>query len=320
MRLKWSLNSVQRRITCGLALALALNGQSTLSVAPAGPCGGVNRVTMKVIVTDQDGKATLDLKRTDFSVTEDGRKQEIAAFAVQGPGLDYSAPATGPGTFRFLNLITLLFDFAATPVAERTRIQDYAIDFIRNDLKPGELVSIELVIAGRIETIQYFTDDQSVLVAALNKFRDPGDAAPGAIASVCANQDFALQKSVLFFQTPGGASAVANQAALDAAVNDCTKFAIAVYPVGAPPVSVAEFATKTGGRTFPLARLAMDDLRRKSGVYYFIGYYPTNSKRDGGHRKVELKLTRPGLEHANVEYSPGYFADLPPAPSKVVCF
>jgi VWFA-related protein len=50
-------------------------------------------VTVDVVATGRDGQPVLDLKREDFSVSEDGVPQEIVAFeAVHRP-----APAAGPG-------------------------------------------------------------------------------------------------------------------------------------------------------------------------------------------------------------------------------
>jgi VWFA-related protein len=40
---------------------------------------------------------------------------------------------------------------------------------------------------------------------------------------------------------------------------------------------------------------AFDRLVRDNSTYYVIGYYPINDKRDGRFRKIEVRLTRPGL-------------------------
>ena len=40
---------------------------------------------------------------------------------------------------------------------------------------------------------------------------------------------------------------------------------------------------------------AFDRLVRDNSSYYVLGYYPANDKRDGKFRKIEVRLTRPGL-------------------------
>jgi VWFA-related protein len=44
---------------------------------------------------------------------------------------------------------------------------------------------------------------------------------------------------------------------------------------------------------------------KENSSYYVLGYYPTNDKRDGGFRKIEVHLTRPGLR---VQARNGYTA------------
>jgi VWFA-related protein len=40
---------------------------------------------------------------------------------------------------------------------------------------------------------------------------------------------------------------------------------------------------------------AFDRLVRDNSLYYVLGYYPTNDKRDGRFRKIEVRMKRPGL-------------------------
>lgn len=50
---------------------------------------------------------------------------------------------------------------------------------------------------------------------------------------------------------------------------------------------------------------AFDRVVRDNSSYYVLGYYPSNTRRDGRYRKIEVRVTRPGLE---VRSRKGYVA------------
>jgi VWFA-related protein len=325
---------VKRQIAFRLAVLLAFRAMASPEIAVG--CATANLVTLTVSVTDKDGNAVLGLQHNDFSVTEDGRKQGIAVFAFQGQDLDTTPTATGANPFRYLDhrLFTFLFDSTLMHPNELRRIQDDAIDFVRNGLRPGELLSIQTAVAGSVETIQDFTDDRTALVAAVDKLRMPGlgtanhnlngDAALTTIAEACRDLPFAPKKSLLYFHATIDHSGANTPAALAVAANACAMWNVALYPIGVAPASLTELAAKTGGQTFSDRPSAIDESRRKSGPYYIVGYYSTNFRLDGKVRKVNLKLTRRGSQQVKLEYSHEYFVDktLPstlhgPAP---VCF
>ena len=50
---------------------------------------------------------------------------------------------------------------------------------------------------------------------------------------------------------------------------------------------------------------AFDRIQHDNSSYYVLGYYPTNERRDGRFRKIEVRVSRPGVE---VRYRKGYAA------------
>jgi VWFA-related protein len=50
---------------------------------------------------------------------------------------------------------------------------------------------------------------------------------------------------------------------------------------------------------------AFDRIQHDNSSYYVLGYYPTDGRRDGRFRKIEVRVTRPGVE---VRYRKGYAA------------
>jgi VWFA-related protein len=57
---------------------------------------------------------------------------------------------------------------------------------------------------------------------------------------------------------------------------------------------------------------AFDRIVRENSSYYLLGFYPTNDKRDGRLRKLQLRVKRPGL---NVRSRSGYLAPRGKAPA-----
>ncbi len=84
----------------------------------------------------------------------------------------------------------------------------------------------------------------------------------------------------------------------------------------AGPSLLTEIAEMTGGRQFPVENLNdLPDIARKIGRelrnLYVVGYAPSNSKRDGKWRKIQVKLTPPrGLPPLHLYNKSGYYAPL----------
>lgn len=84
----------------------------------------------------------------------------------------------------------------------------------------------------------------------------------------------------------------------------------------AGPSLLTEIAEMTGGRQFPVENLNdLPDIARKIGRelrnLYIVGYSPSNSKRDGKWRKIQVKLSPPrGLPPLHLYNKAGYYAPL----------
>jgi Ca-activated chloride channel family protein len=73
----------------------------------------------------------------------------------------------------------------------------------------------------------------------------------------------------------------------------------------------------TGGHAFfPMSTRDLDGVYGKVAAeidaQYSMGYVSTNTKTDGTWRKVEIRVTRPGLKDVKVRTRQGYFAPLKP--------
>ena len=161
--------------------------QSTDSSAPQVVIRATTElVLVNVVARDKKGNLVRDLKREDFTLLEDGKKQQISSFDFedvdQSPGttaaVSGSAPAT-PGTLlrsskkspltldaRDRRLILLFFDFSAMQPEEIDRAADAAKKFVNTKMQPADLVAL-VSLATNMHVDLDFTDDKEKLLAAL---------------------------------------------------------------------------------------------------------------------------------------------------------
>jgi VWFA-related protein len=73
---------------------------------------------------------------------------------------------------------------------------------------------------------------------------------------------------------------------------------------------LSDLADYSGGKVFEALRMedltpAYDAIARELSSQYSIGYYPTNLRHDGKYRRIDVKVSRPGLY---VQTRAGYYA------------
>ena len=119
-------------------------------------------IDVPIVVTDKAGKPILNLKRTNFDVLEDGKKQELAEFSA----------TTAPFE------VALLLDTSGSARSELSLIQQAAKQFIAS-LRPGDRVSVIAYDTDRragqsfavTSVLSPLTDDRSTLQKALDAIK-----------------------------------------------------------------------------------------------------------------------------------------------------
>jgi len=195
---------MKRQLTFALIFSLA-SGNVWAQQQPVTFTSNTTLVVVDVTVKDKNGKVMEDLRKDDFALTEDGKKQQITVFDFQKLDIDTAPPvpavkpgtlavspnpagmsaaimqappvaATEPGSaapvirYQDRRLVVLLFDLSTMAVPEQIRAQSTATDFIRNNLKPADLVCIMEATTGPLQVLQDFTDDRDALAAAVKRF------------------------------------------------------------------------------------------------------------------------------------------------------
>jgi len=146
-------------------------------------------VLVNVVAHDKKGNLVRDLKKGDFTLREDGKKQEIATFdfenvdelATAGPAEAAVSGVAGGALLsarkqaepsldaRDRRLILLFFDFSAMDPEQINRSVDAAKKFVDTKMQPADLMAL-VSLATNMRVDLDFTDDKTKLRAALTAF------------------------------------------------------------------------------------------------------------------------------------------------------
>jgi Ca-activated chloride channel homolog len=261
---------------------------------------GVDIVSLNVTVMDSQNHYVTDLDQADFSVFEDGSKQDLTFFTRRQQPI----------------ALSLLLDSSASMEDKLPTLQTAASNFVRR-LKPNDIAQV-IDFDSRVDVKQGFTGNQSDLEAAIQQTSAGGSTSLHNAIYIAlkelrkiravSEEEVRRQALVVFSDGEDTSSLVSFEEVLDLAKRSET--AIYTIALRGPDTQTKGFheaeyvmrtlAQETGGRAFFPARI--DDL---SGVYtqiadelasqYTIGYTSKNPRRDGAWRRVVVQVARQGL-------------------------
>jgi len=271
---------------------------------------GIDVVSLNVTVMDSSNHYVTDLDEKNFSVFEDGVKQDLSFFTRKQQPI----------------ALSLLLDSSASMEDKLPTLQTAAANFVHR-LKSNDLAQV-IDFDSRVEIRQSFTSNQPQLDAAIQQTAAGGSTSLynaiyislKELAKIKAqgDDDVRRQALVLFSDGEDTSSLISFDEVLELAKRSETAiFTIALR--GADTQSKgfheAEFvmrqlAQETGGRAFFPTKI--DDL---NGVYteiadelasqYTLGYSSKNGKRDGAFRRVVVQVDR---ANAAPRTKRGYYA------------
>jgi Ca-activated chloride channel family protein len=271
---------------------------------------GIDIVSLNVTVTDGSNHYVTDLAENEFSVFEDGVKQNITFFSRRQQPI----------------ALSLLLDSSASMEQHIGTLQTAATNFVRK-LKSNDIAQV-VDFDSRVEIRQGFTGNLADLQAAIEQTNAGGSTslhnaiyiALKELRKVKAvnEEDVRRQALIVFSDGEDTSSLVSFEEVLDLAKRSETAiYAIALRgaDVQAKGFREAEFvmrtlAQETGGRAFFPARI--DDL---AGVYaqiadelasqYTLGYSSGNQRRDGAWRRLVVQVSRASITPRTKK---GYYA------------
>jgi Ca-activated chloride channel family protein len=298
-------------------LAAAAIVASTCVVASAQPQvpfrAGVDLVSLNVIVTDGPARYVTDLNAEDFSVFEDGIKQEVTFFNKTNLPI----------------ALALLLDTSASMEAKLPTAQEAAIGFAKR-LRQQDLAEI-IDFDSRVVVLAPFTNGTGELEQAIHKTSAGGSTslynavyiALKDLKKVIAKNTDEIRRQAIVVLSDGEdtSSLLPFEEVLDLAKRSET----AIYAIGLRSADGAgtstkgfkeaefvlrQFAQETGGRAyFPsqISELAAiyGQISDELSSQYTVGYTSRNGRRDGSWRRVVVRVNRPST---TARTKLGYFA------------
>ena len=289
-----------KRVALLAAAVVAALVSAPSAQAPGTFRAAIDVVSLNVTAMDASNHYVTDLDEKDYSVFEDGVKQDLTFFTRKQQPI----------------ALSLLLDSSASMEDKLPTLQTAATNFVHR-LKSNDLAQV-IDFDSRVEIRQAFTSTQSELNSAILLTQAGGSTSLynavyislKELAKVRATGDEDVRRHalVLFSDGEDTSSLISFDEVLELAKRSETAiFTIALR--GADTQSKgfheAEFvmrqlAQETGGRSFFPAKI--DDL---NGVYaeiadelasqYTLGYSSKNIKRDGAFRRIVVQIDRPNV-------------------------
>jgi VWFA-related protein len=158
----------------------------------------VQLVVVDVFAKDKNGNPIQNLKASDFTITEDGKPQEIKRCDYQELKNEPSEPLpaatltprpedttpkpqvkavtanqitpakAGEVKYKDRRLMVMFFDMTSMPIQDQIRAQDSAIKFIKSQITPSDLVAL-MSFSADVKVIDDFTDDRDQLIKDIKK-------------------------------------------------------------------------------------------------------------------------------------------------------
>jgi Ca-activated chloride channel family protein len=283
-------------LCCALVMSgVCVAGQDKPQVFRA----GVEMVSLNVTVTDSTGRYVTDLDQTDFSVFEDGAKQELSFFNKTNLPI----------------ALSLFIDSSASMEQRMEHAQEAAIGFARK-IRSQDMAQV-VDFDSRVEIKSGFTNKLEDLESAIKTTSAGGSTALHnavyislkELAKVKAKNPDEIRRQAIVVLSDGEdtSSLVSFEEVLELAKRSET----AIYTIGLQPRETtalrgfreAEFvlrqlAQETGGRSFFAQKV--EDLKDVYGQIadelssqYSMGYASKNPRRDGQFRRLVVQTNRP---------------------------
>jgi len=279
-------------------------------------------VAVAVAVTDDDGNFVTGLTRENFTVYEDGKKQEIEIFeaGLEGSWVDLSPEDKDALSGR--QVIGLIMDSSGSMEEDMPLVQKAAIKFLTNIPKSENLFIMDFDESIRLS--RYSSDDQRLIADRVYDIEPDGwTALYDAVATYLERvYDLDGRKTLVMFS-----DGVDSRSTLSVnEVFDMVKMSeVSIHAIhfsggrtnGTRLFSEGRFlrqlANETGGSYAMGSSLSKidelyDKILEELFSQYSLAYVTTNEKRDGKYRKIKVEVD---VDDVKTRYRRGYYGPEP---------
>lgn len=276
---------------------------------------GVDLVHFAVVVTDKQGVPLTGLTPEDFELVEDGKRQAISYFA-EGDATD----GTKLGEALPLHL-GLALDTSGSMEADIREVRTAVVKFLNANEAAADVTLVNFDTEVRVS--RYASSEYQRLIERIRMQKTEGwTAFYDAIGVYLHGAASQTGQKILLVYTDGGdtRSAMSYHELLDLLkASDVTLYVIGYLERyfsstrNEQRMQLQRMAVATGGQAFfPMSLKDLDKvyegIQREIAARYSLGYVSSNTRADGGWRRVELRLKRPDLKNVKIRTRPGYFA------------
>ena len=295
------------RTLSALALAVVIASAALVVARAAQPADGPYLVQIDAVVTDDAGHVVTGLRQEDFQIKEDGRPVELKTFEA--------VAEVGDGGRSVARSIVLLLDDSGIGAGNTSSIQSIARMFVARMAAPDEFSVVRLnnrrdeAFGDRLEALMRISEYKAdalpffgretvenglKVFAKVSRTLEAIEQRRKALVcigvpAVCSVTKPASRSSVLwrYWVDAIGAMARTNSSLYSLEPNGV---------LGSTRVVTDSIADATGGDVFhntsDITRV-IDAIRRDTGTYYLLGYWPAGAKSE--LHSIEVKVSKRGL-------------------------
>lgn len=250
-------------------------------------------VVMNAVITDANGKAVSGLQQKLFKILEDGKEQEIVSFSSE------ETPFAA----------VILLDTSGSMEQRVTLARSAAIQFL-GGLRLQDSAAL-YNFDSKVKLVQDFSNSRDLRDQFFDLKADGMTALNDAIFKAAEELSKRPEKRRAIIVLSDGADTISSKSA-DKALQAASAVNATIYTVDMSAINdnsrtrmqnqgvLKNFAEKTGGKFVATpGGVAMRDAFKRIveelGVQYTLSFHPSNPRKDGKWRALELRVAKPDL-------------------------
>ena len=272
-------------LSCFLVLVSAQDNDDIINVESS-------IVVLNATVTDAKGKPVTGLKQNQFRVLEDEQEQKVDFFEAE------ETPFAA----------VILMDTSGSMEGSVSMARSAAINFL-DGLRDDDVTAI-YNFDSKVSLVQNFSNSRDIVEKIFDLKAKGMTVLNDAIYEAALELGKRGEKRKAIIVLSDGADTKSGRSA-DKALKAAIAVNATIYTIDMSAANAGNnrfqsqgalknFAEKSGGKFIPTPggvamREAFKNIVEELGVQYTLGYQPTNTKKDGKWRSIEIRVAKPNL-------------------------